>query len=104
MGGLARGRARVRRCPGRRAPLGERSLQPHLGQGGQGQRLVLQALARDPEQPISEAYRRRQLLPSDATTRKALRTLVDDELVARKKRGYRIAEPFLAEWIERYES
>lgn len=69
-----------------------------------GQRLVLQALARDPEQPISEAYRRGNLLPSDATTRKALRTLVDDELVAREKRGYRIAEPFLAEWIERYDS
>jgi AAA+ ATPase superfamily predicted ATPase len=68
------------------------------------QRLILQALAREPAQAISEAYRNRHGLPSDATTRKALRTLIEDELVARTSTAYRIAEPFLAEWIVRYES
>lgn len=69
-----------------------------------GQRLVLQALAADPGEPISEEYRRRHNLPPDATVRKALRTLRDDELVARTDRGYAIAEPFFAEWILRNES
>jgi hypothetical protein len=69
-----------------------------------GQRLVLQALAKEPLQPISEEYRRRHNLPADATVRKAIRTLGDDELVLRDDAGYRIAEPFFAEWILRYES
>lgn len=69
-----------------------------------GQRLVLQALARDPAQRISEEFRRRHNLPGDATVRKALRTMDDDELVRRADPGYRIAEPFFAEWILRYES
>jgi AAA+ ATPase superfamily predicted ATPase len=68
------------------------------------QRLLLQALAREPLQPLSEEYRRRHGLPSDATTRKALRALVDDELVVRESGGHRIGEPFLAEWIVRFES
>ncbi|MFL5953591.1 MAG: AAA family ATPase [Gaiellaceae bacterium] len=69
-----------------------------------GQRLVLQALAAEPHTPISEEYRRRHNLPPDATVRKALRTLGDDEIVTRDVSGYRIAEPFLAEWILRNES
>ena len=43
-------------------------------------------------------------LPHDATVRKALRSMIDDELVIRDDRGYRIAEPFFAEWIRRYQS
>ena len=69
-----------------------------------GQRLVLQALAAEPDAPISEEYRRRHNLPADATVRKALRTLRDDELAARTEGGYAIAEPFFAEWILRNES
>jgi hypothetical protein len=69
-----------------------------------GQRLVLQALAAQPNEPISEAYRLRHGLPPDATVRKALRTLAGDELVIRGASGYAIAEPFLAEWILRFES
>jgi hypothetical protein len=69
-----------------------------------GQRLVLQALAAEPDTPISEEYRRKHNLPPDATVRKALRTLGNDELVTRDVRGYRIAEPFFAEWILRNES
>jgi AAA+ ATPase superfamily predicted ATPase len=67
-------------------------------------RLVLQALAKEPSRPISEEYRRRHGLPADATVRKAIRTLSEDELVLRDDDGYRIAEPFLAEWILRFES
>jgi len=36
--------------------------------------------------------------------RKALRALIDDEIVMRDERGYRIAEPFFAEWIRREQS
>jgi uncharacterized protein len=69
-----------------------------------GQRLALQALAAQPNEPISEEYRLRHSLPPDATVRKALRTLAADELVARETSGYRIVEPFLGEWILRFES
>lgn len=67
-------------------------------------RLILQALAVDPPAQITDGYRRRHSLPHDATVRKALRALGDDELVLRDDRGYRIAEPFLAEWIRRFQS
>jgi hypothetical protein len=67
-------------------------------------RLILQALAVDPPARITDGYRRRHSLPHDATVRKALRAMGDDELVLRDDRGYRIAEPFLAEWIRRFQS
>jgi hypothetical protein len=67
-------------------------------------RLVLQALSKEPSRPISEGYRRRHSLPPDATVRKAIRTLSEDELLLRDDDGYRIAEPFFAEWILRFES
>jgi hypothetical protein len=35
---------------------------------------------------------------------RALEALVEDELIERHDSGYRIAEPFLAEWILHYES
>lgn len=67
-------------------------------------RLVLQALADAPFRQLSEDVRRRHGLGGDATVRKALRTLIDDELVIRDADGYRIAEPFLAEWVRRSQS
>lgn len=67
-------------------------------------RLVLQALASAPFQQVTEDLRRRQGLGSDATVRKALRVMIDDELVIRDGTGYRIAEPFFAEWIRRHQS
>jgi uncharacterized protein len=67
-------------------------------------RLILQALAVEPPARITDLYRRRHGLPHDATVRKALGAMIDDELVLRDARGYRIAEPFLAEWIRRYQS
>jgi hypothetical protein len=66
------------------------------------QRILLEALANDPgRQPFSAAYRRGHNLPGPSTVQRALETLVQDELVQRDVSGYRIAEPFLAEWIVR---
>jgi uncharacterized protein len=68
------------------------------------QRLLLQALAVDPPQAAtSEEYRRRHGLPAPSSVQRALDALVSAELVARERAGvYRIAEPFLAEWVRRY--
>jgi hypothetical protein len=69
------------------------------------QRTTLLALAREPLRPMDGAYRQRHKLPAPSTVQKALERLVDDELVAKERPGgYRIAEPFLREWIERYEA
>lgn len=68
-------------------------------------RLLLQALAQEHVVPhITDAFRQRYGLPHDATVRKALKTMIEDELVIRGDGGYRIAEPFFAEWIRRYQS
>ena len=68
------------------------------------QRLTLEALAADPGQPaLSNAYRRQHSLPGTSTVQRAIGALVDDELIERHAGGYRIAEPFLAEWILRNE-
>jgi uncharacterized protein len=68
------------------------------------QRLVLQALADAPGRPLSGEYRRRHNLPAASSVQRALEQLVKDELVSRAGRGdYRIAEPFLAEWLRRGE-
>jgi uncharacterized protein len=69
-----------------------------------GQRLLLQALAKEPTAEISRGFRDRYGLPTDAAVRKSLRALADDELVSLGPPEYRIAEPFLAEWILRYTS
>jgi len=65
-----------------------------------GQRTLLEALARDPGRPpLSAEYRRAHNLAAPSSIQTALRALVDDEIVAGFERGYRIAEPFLREWI-----
>ena len=70
------------------------------------QKLVLQALAREPLQPITSSdFRRRHGLPGSSSVQRALEALLGDELVAKQARGsYRIAEPFLAEWVLRFGS
>jgi hypothetical protein len=70
------------------------------------QRMVLQALAAEqPGRPLSSEYQRRHSLPVTATVQTALEALMTAELVSRVGRGaYRIAEPFLAEWIAINES
>jgi AAA+ ATPase superfamily predicted ATPase len=70
------------------------------------QKRVLQALAQEgPGRPLSSDYQRRHSLPPTPTVQTALTALERAELVRRIGRGeYRIAEPFLTEWIQRYES
>jgi uncharacterized protein len=70
------------------------------------QKRVLQALAQEqPGRPLSTDYQRRHSLPATPTVQAALNALERGELVRRVGRGeYRIAEPFLTEWIQRYES
>jgi hypothetical protein len=66
------------------------------------QRIVLEALARDPgAPPLAAAYRSRHNLPGPSTVQRALGALAEDELVQRSGDGYRIAEPFLADWVVR---
>ena len=65
------------------------------------QRLVLEALAREPAESITSSdYRSRHGLPTSSSVQTALEALLEDELVTRIRAGeYRISEPFLAEWI-----
>lgn len=67
----------------------------------QVQRLVLQALAAEPATQLTAAeYRRRHGLPGGSSVQRAVEALVEDELVRKLGPGaYRIAEPFLAEWL-----
>jgi hypothetical protein len=68
------------------------------------QRLVLNALAREVGRPLAGEYRRRHGLPGPSSVQRALDALLKDELVARDAGGgFRIAEPFLAEWLRREE-
>jgi uncharacterized protein len=64
------------------------------------QRLVLQALARDPGRPFTAAYRARHNLPAPTNVQKALRALEQREVVSGSEGTYRISEPFLAEWLK----
>ena len=70
------------------------------------QKRVLQALAQEsPGRPLSSDFQRRHSLPATPTIQTALAALERGELVRRVKRGeYTIAEPFLTEWIQTYES
>jgi hypothetical protein len=66
------------------------------------QRVLFDALAQAPGEPAMAAgYRRAHNLPGTSTVQRALEALVQDELVERYGSGYRIAEPFLTEWIVR---
>jgi hypothetical protein len=70
------------------------------------QKRVLQALAQEsPGRPLSSDYQRRHALPATPTVQTALTALERGELVKKTRRGeYQIAEPFLTEWVQRYES
>jgi uncharacterized protein len=63
------------------------------------QKLVLQALAREPGRPFTGAYRSVNNLPQPTNVQKALRALTQREVVAGEGGAYRIVEPFLAEWV-----
>jgi hypothetical protein len=70
------------------------------------QKLVLQALASEPLRGITSSdFRRRHGLPTSSSVQRAVEALLDDELVAKDAPGaYRIAEPFLTEWVLRFGS
>jgi uncharacterized protein len=65
------------------------------------QRLLLQALAAEPPTAVTSGeYRAAHGLPAASSVHRALEALVEDELVRKLAPGeYRIAEPFLAEWV-----
>lgn len=65
------------------------------------QKVLLQALAREPGRPYSTEYRNRHQLPPAASVQTALRALEQREVIAGDRGAYRIVEPFLARWIER---
>ncbi|MFL5927096.1 MAG: AAA family ATPase [Gaiellaceae bacterium] len=67
------------------------------------QKLLLQALAHEPGRPFSNAYRLRYDLPPTSGVQRAIRPLLDAELVRKEPDGqYDLAEPFLREWILAY--
>jgi AAA+ ATPase superfamily predicted ATPase len=64
------------------------------------QRVLLEALAREPGRPLSGAYRARHQLAGPSSIQTALKALGDRELVEREAGGgYRVMEPFLTEWL-----
>jgi hypothetical protein len=68
-----------------------------------GQRVLLEALAREPGRPLSGAYRARHQLAGPSSVQVALKALVDRELVEREPDGgYRVMEPFLTEWLDEF--
>lgn len=64
------------------------------------QRILLQALARDPGRPFTAAYRSRHNLPASTNLQKALKALEQREVVGGSAGRYRIVEPFLGEWLK----
>ncbi len=67
------------------------------------QKLLLQAFASEPGRPFSNGYRLAHDLPPASFVQRALKPLVDDELVRRRADDlYEIAEPFLREWVLSY--
>jgi AAA+ ATPase superfamily predicted ATPase len=67
------------------------------------QRVLLQALAREPGRPLTTAYRRRHDLPAPSSVQAALTALEREELALSHGGAAHLAEPFLAEWLRRGE-
>lgn len=63
------------------------------------QRLVLQALAKEPGHPFQTEYRSRHALPPATNVQKALAALEKREVVLGENGAYRIVEPFLSDWL-----
>jgi uncharacterized protein len=68
-----------------------------------GQRILLEALSREPGRPLSGPYRARHQLAGPSSTQRALRALRDRELIEREPDGgYRVMEPFLTQWLAEF--
>jgi uncharacterized protein len=68
-----------------------------------GQRILLEALAREPGRPLAGPYRARHQLAAPSSTQRALKALLDRALVEREPDGgYRVMEPFLTEWLAEF--
>lgn len=65
------------------------------------QKLVLEALAREPGHPFQAEYRRRHGLGPATNVQRALKTLEQREIVLGDHGAYGIVEPFLSEWLTR---
>ncbi|MEZ5078996.1 MAG: hypothetical protein R2725_16330 [Solirubrobacterales bacterium] len=63
------------------------------------QRLVIEALAREPGRPFRAEYRRRHDLGPATNVQRALKSLEQREIAVGEGGAYRLAEPFLAEWL-----
>jgi len=63
------------------------------------QKLVLEALAREPGHPFKAEYRRRHGLGPATNVQRALKALEQREIALGQGGAYRLAEPFLAEWL-----
>ena len=66
------------------------------------ERLVLLALREGAQSLFSEETRERKGLPAATFVQRAVKSLVRDDTVEQlPDRRYRLAEPFLAEWLDR---
>jgi hypothetical protein len=63
------------------------------------QKLVMEALSREPGHPFQAEYRRRHGLGPATNVQRALKTLEQREVVLGDRGAYRIVEPFLAQWL-----
>lgn len=66
------------------------------------QRLLLQALAREPAERLYDtAYLARHRLPGASSAQKAAEALLEAELIVQRDGAYRVAETFFGLWVQR---
>lgn len=63
------------------------------------QKLVMEALAREPGHPFRAEYRRHHGLGPATNAQRALKALEQREIVTGDHGAYRLVEPFLSEWL-----
>ncbi len=63
------------------------------------QKLLMEALAREPGHPFKSEYQRRHGLGPATNVQRALKTLEQKEIAIGQGGAYELAEPFLARWL-----
>jgi len=63
------------------------------------QKVLMEALAREPGHPFKSEYRRRHGLGPATNVQRALKTLEQKEIAIGQGGAYELAEPFLARWL-----